>query len=236
MVHLFRIEKKDFIDPDHFEIKGDDLIHIKKSLRKKEKDHIFATDGLFIYKSKIKKLKEDSLAAEIISKKKACAQVVPDISLFTGITRFSNFELLLNYTAQLGVKEIYPMNTEYSQNISVSPNKLLRWKKIINEASKQSFNPFPPVLKKIIPFNEAIEFKGEKLLLHPYTDNKIKDILEKMNNNKINIYIGPEAGFSECEIKLACKNKINIVKLGYNILRSETAVITLVSNIIFYYQ
>ncbi len=234
-MHLFRVDKKDFIDPGHFRITGDDLLHIKRSLRKKENDHIFASDGEFIYKSRIKEFDNNSLLAEIVSKNRSSAHNKIKISLFAGLVKSSKFELLLNHAAQLGAAEIFPVITEYTQNRKISPNKLSRWEKIIHEASKQSFNPCPPVLKKIISFQEAILFKGPGILLHPYSKTGIKEILGKKKLNKINIYIGPEAGFSEDEIKLACKNKIDIVKMPYNILRSETAALALLS-IIFYYR
>ncbi len=232
-MHLFRIEKSNFIAPDMIKITNNDYMHIKKSLRKDKGDYIFTTDGIHIYKCQIKSIEKDSLSAGIISKKQVSGPQKAKISLFAGLIKFSNFELILDYATQLGVVEIYPVITEYTQNRTVNTNKINRWEKIINEASKQSFNPVPPVLKDVVLFRDVLQRIGLNILLHPYAENNIKEVLSKEKPDRINIYIGPEAGFSEHEIKLAKENKIDIVKLPYNILRSETAVISLISNILF---
>ena len=234
-MHLFKINKKNFTSSESVKIFGGDFIHIKKSLRKKHGDYIFTTDGIYIYKTKIKNIEKNSLTAKIISKKKVPFKNRINLHLFTGMIKFSKFELILDYATQFGVKEIQPIITKFTQKRSINTNRICRWQKIILEASKQSFNPAPPVLKDIKPFSQSLNYPGLKILLHPYIDNTLKDILPEKIPDRINIYIGPEAGFSDNEIKLAKENKINIVKLPYNILRSETAVISLLSNIIFFY-
>ncbi len=232
-MHLFKIENENFTDPDIIKIKGENFIHIKKSLRKKVGNHIFFTEGKYIYECRIEQIEKKSLLAEILSRKRTFNKNKIKISLFISLIKFSNFEMILNYATQLGVAEIHPITTEYAQNSIINANKIARWEKIIREASKQSFNPCPPVLKKVVSFHDTLDYAGLKILLHPYADISLKDMLKKQESDEINVYIGPEAGFSENEIKLAKKNKINIVKLPYNILRSETAVISLVSNILF---
>ncbi|MBI5206367.1 MAG: 16S rRNA (uracil(1498)-N(3))-methyltransferase [Candidatus Firestonebacteria bacterium] len=63
---------------------------------------------------------------------------------------------------------------------------------------------------------------------------KLKDIFVKKQNIKsINVFIGPEGGFSKNEISLAEKNQLKIVKLGNNILRADTACIAAIAVLLF---
>lgn len=234
-MHLFKIDNKNFINHNTIIIEGDNFLHLIKPLRKKINDNIFVTDSFFIYKCKIIKITKNHLEANVLSKQPVIKNALIKISLYVSLIKYSHFELLLNTATQLGVNEIIPMQTDFSQK-NTSLNRYNRWNKIIQEAAKQSFNPNPPVLKNIILFKNAIQSKGFNIMLHPPVKNNIKNILKPEISSIVNIYTGPEGGFSENEIKLATENKINIVTLPYHILRTETAVMTVVSNILFYYS
>ena len=232
---LFKIDKKNFINHKTIAIEGENFLHLIKPLRKKINDNIFVTDSFFIYRCKIIKITKNHLEADILSKQQVTKNALIKISLYVSIIKYSHFELLLNTATQLGVNEIIPIQTDFSQK-NTSLNRYNRGNKIIQEAAKQSFNPNPPVLKNIIPFKNAIQSKGFNIMLHPSAENNIKNILKPEISSIVNIYIGPEGGFSENEIKLANRNKINIVSLPYYILRTETAVMSVVSNILFFYS
>jgi len=236
LMHLFQIKKKNLISTNTIKITGKDFQHIKKSLRKRKGDSFYTTDGSCIYECSIQKRERTFLFARIKSRKKVIISNKTKISLFIGMIQFSKFETILNSAVQLGVIDIYPLNTEFTQKRSITINKFKRWEKIIMEAGKQSFNPHPPVLKNIKAFAPALKLPGLNILLHPYAEKTLKEILPDKKPDRINIFIGPEGGFSENEIKLAIKNKAFVVKLPYNILRSEMAVVSTISNVIFFYS
>ena len=53
---------------------------------------------------------------------------------------------------------------------------------------------------------------------------------------RVLIIIGPEGGFSDTEIKAARKAGVQTVSLGPRILRTETAALVLVAQILFYLE
>ena len=181
-------------------------------------------------------ISKDILEAHILSSRPVKKGNRTKLTLYIAMIKHSQFEMILNTATQLGVDTIIPMDTEFSCKIKASEEKLKRWNKIIFESAKQSFNPSPPALKEMTSFTKAVAAGKNGILLHPDSAHSIKEHLDPKTSEVLNVYIGPEGGFSKHEIKLAQKNKINIVKLPYHILRTETAVIAVISNILFFYS
>jgi 16S rRNA (uracil1498-N3)-methyltransferase len=99
-----------------------------------------------------------------------------------------------------------------------------RLQKIIREASEQSGRNTVPTLSPILNFVDALlqnNNADEKIIFHlstaPYSPDKKAD--------KVNIFIGPEGGFTENEIELAKKSGYIPACLGALTLRGETAAI-----------
>ncbi|MFA6397950.1 MAG: 16S rRNA (uracil(1498)-N(3))-methyltransferase [Candidatus Paceibacterota bacterium] len=150
------------------------------------------------------------------------------VSLYCSILKRENFELVLQKTTECGVFEIIPIIT--TRTVKTGLNKE-RMEKIIKEASEQSSRGTVPHLGEIITFEKSlIEAKkfDRKIIFDPSGKNFNPHQDEARENSKIEsiaIFIGPEGGFNENEIKLAKENNFEILNLGKLILRAETAVI-----------
>ena len=111
---------------------------------------------------------------------------------------------------------------------------LERLVKITRSAVKQCGRSVIPSIKK------PTILEG---LLSTYTNNSILvchesgeygiDVLQKIliNQSKILLLVGPEGDFSKDEINILKKRKVKFINLGNRRLRSETAVITALSQI-----
>ena len=148
----------------------------------------------------------------------------------------------------MGVAKVIPMiseRTQYSiQDESKNSHKLSRWQKIAISASKQSGRTAVPEIFPIKSFKNAIESLDKDLKTsisliawECEEKNKLKDIFLPMTQHRelsdINLFIGPEGGFSDTEIEFAKKNSLIPISLGKRILRTETAPIVMISNIIY---
>ena len=105
-----------------------------------------------------------------------------------------------------------------------------RAKKIIREAAEQCGRAKLPELSEISDFEKAAEFRaregGLNFILDVDAGISLKKIVhEKKPSGEINIFVGPEGGFSEDEIAAAEKAGFQIISLGKRILRAETAAI-----------
>jgi len=143
------------------------------------------------------------------------------VTLFCAILKKENFELVVQKTTECGIDKIVPIIT--SRTIKTGLN-LERLKKIAKEASEQSRCSTVPEILEPISFEKSLELVKEN------DDNILFDISgSKFANNHnlkpINLFIGPEGGWTEDEIKKAQNLDFKIISLGKLTLRAETAAI-----------
>lgn len=145
--------------------------------------------------------------------------------------KFVHFEFALQKATELGVNEIIPFTSEYTDksNLNVMQNKS-RLEKIILEASQQSFRNKIPKLLPLHTFNQILDYPYQKIIAYEKQDKSEK--LDNLSFEKTLICIvGPEGGFNFNEIKKALEKNAKIVALTKSILRSETALIYMLSKI-----
>ncbi len=186
----------------------------------------------------------DKVAGSIRSKNLASGEPRTKITLYQGLLRSHKFEFVLQKCTEVGVVTFVPTICERCvvANISeASPVKLERWQRIIAEAAEQSGRGKLPVLRPATLFQQACEevrglsfiaWEGEDLTsLRAFLRNSnmakvdAEDDQPVVRPFSVNIFIGPEGGFSLYEVQRAQSYGIIPVSLGPRILRAETAAI-----------
>jgi 16S rRNA (uracil1498-N3)-methyltransferase len=145
------------------------------------------------------------------------------IRLYCAILKRENFELVIEKATELGVKEIVPLITD--RTIKTNLN-LKRLEKIAQEASEQCERGIVPHIDSPKIFKDTLrEIKNNSTFLFDKTGIPIssKRFSFKKIPNEINLYIGPEGGWTSAEIETAGVQGITIVSFGKAILRAETA-------------
>ena len=203
-----------------------DSKHLSKSLRKKVGDIIRVTNGEGIeIRGEIIRLGRN-IKIKIINKIKHRKK---DISIHIAMSPLKNpsrFEWFVEKSTEIGISEITPIITNFSEKKKVNINRL---NKIIISSMKQSNQFYLPKVNPIISFEDFLKFnKDYKLIAHLKNSNSFnkKTIGSKV---KVVVMIGPEGGFSKEEILKAGKEKIKEISFGKNRLRSETAGVFAVS-------
>ena len=137
---------------------------------------------------------------------------------------------MIQKATELGVTKFIPILTERT---IVRNLNLERLSKIIIEASEQSNRIKLPKLKKLIKLDEFMKLYKDADIIFGDLNSKNNEIKIK-KDNPLCILIGPEGDFSEKERKeiLNLKNTKSI-KINKNILRSETAAVSIISIISF---
>ena len=148
--------------------------------------------------------------------------------LFLSLIKKDNFELVVQKATELGVHAIVPILGEHSEKKGLNEERL---HKIAIEASEQCGRGDIPHLCPITTLKEALETTSDTTSTFvlqmgglSFSDKKLQDILKK--SSSINIFIGPEGGWSENEIETFKHKKLSFVSLGDTVLRAETAGIT----------
>ncbi len=144
---------------------------------------------------------------------------------FTPI-KLNYLNLMIQKATELGVTRFIPLLTERTVVRKINEKRV---KKIIVEASEQSNRLNLPILDKLKNFEEFLKENIDTTIIFGdlNSDNKKIDI---KSDEPICILIGPEGDFSikEREIIYKMKNIIPI-NINKNILRSETAAISMIS-------
>lgn len=230
----------DSIKDDMIFIGGNDAHHISKVLRLKEDDEIIVCDKEGTdYHCSIKSLGKDAVEAWILKKEVSSSEPPIEITLYQGVPKGDKLETVIQKCVELGGVKIVPVAMKRSVAvIKDKEKKKQRMQKIALEASKQCGRAKVPEVLEVLSFKEAIADAIENdLKILPYeaeNKQKLKDILlENKNSAKIAIFIGPEGGFDEEEIKLAKDNGFKTVTLGPRIMRTETAPLACISAVMY---
>ena len=231
---------KEQVDNGFINITGDDVKHIKKVLRLREGEAIEICDGAgYDYDCRIKSLSDDLVCAEIESSSENKSEPPIEICVYQGMPKNDKMDYIVQKCVELGVSEIVPVITKRAVSIPRdAEKKTVRWQRIADEAAKQSGRGKLPTVRNTISFAEAISEMSDEdsLSLMPYECEKegsLSELLKKTDKKKINVFIGPEGGFDESEVKKACEKGMFTVTLGPRILRTETAPLAVCSVIMY---
>ena len=241
--------KKLFIDSNNHKIgdivfiTGDDYYHLAKSYRVKIGDKFVIGDNLNKeYYCEIIKIERHKISAIMKEYYKREIKKRPEVTLFFSILKGNKNELIIQKCTEIGIDRFIPVKTQNSiPEISNISNKMLRWNKVLKEASMQSCREKIPKLNDIILFENIFNYSYniEEKKFFGYISEKGKNLFDIIKKNKdlnyISLFIGPEGDFSNNEINLLEKNKWEGVYLSPYIFKSETAAIYLSSIFFFNY-
>lgn len=231
------------IQEEYILITGTDFNHIKNVLRLHENKEILINDRQGKdYKCIINKMDSRTIYAKILEIIPCETEPLVQTILFQSLIKGEKMEFVIQKSIEVGVTQIIPIITERCivkiESDKKMENKLDRWQKIAESAAKQSKRGIVPQIAKPILFKEALLFAKNNLetACIPFENeqcNHIKTFLRAAHYQSIGIFIGPEGGFTEEEIVLAKKENVLSITLGKRILRSETAGLVVLANIMY---
>ncbi|MBN1634712.1 MAG: 16S rRNA (uracil(1498)-N(3))-methyltransferase [Ignavibacteria bacterium] len=228
-----------FISGEQITIRGELYKHLAVVLRKKISDKLELTDGKGnIYTCQITKIDRSSVQCVVLIKKYGLYEPEISIRLFMSPLRNRDrFEFAVEKSVEIGVMEIVPVITKYTVlKDKFSEARYNRLMKIIKSAAGQSQRCILPVLNKVVYFSEMTELtKNSELKIVMYEQSEKEENKHlKIQNNKVDLLIGPEGGFDADEIKILVEQGWIKRSLGKRKLRAETAVIVSLFEILNY--
>ena len=205
--------------------------HVISVLRLKENDQLTLTDGQgTIYKAIIDKAHKKAVIGEILSKEYIKQDRNFKIHLALPLIKNNRFKIALEKSVELGIDELTPIKFDKSVKSSINHDKLLS---LIHSACKQSMRAYFPKLNKVKNFTEWHDNQSINIVSLIDAEKTIVAQLNKIKgtskNKKINLIVGPEGDFSENEKKIINEKNFIKVNLGRTILRTETAIVSLIS-------
>ncbi len=205
-------------------------------LKKGEKTIVFNQKGTEIT-LRLEKISDQEIISQIIRVEKVNRELSLKINLYQALLKYDNFDWVLKEATSLGVAGFVPIITERTVIKEVGSNKLRRWQKIIEEAVEQSGRCEVPLINKPILFKKAIEKTGRhlRLMSELSSQNSLRQILPLERPREIDIFIGPEGGFTKNEIIEARNQSLKLFNFGSLVLRAEAFSIAIVAAIRYHY-
>lgn len=223
--------------------------YLKNVLRAKNFDllRLFNKNGEFLgrihnlhhFNKRINKKQDDIIDIEILELLRLPRSEL-QIILAMPLIKTEKMSEAINMAVQLGVTKIVPIKTKFSQTEEINYE---RFSRIILEAVRQSERFALTKLEKITTLENFILnysvlypviFANEREI-ESNSIRSLSNMHDIFAKNGVCIMIGPEGGFSDQEHEMLLTNQnIHSISLGTNILRTETAVATLLSQLQLY--
>lgn len=237
----FFINKED-IKNNSVTITGGDAAHIAKVLRTEVGETLVLCDGCGTdFYATVTSCSKDQVSLDIKETVPCLAEPEVLVTLFQGIPKQGKMDYIIEKCTELGISRIVPVSTKRSvvkiDDKKSEAKKLERWRKIAAESVKQCGRGKIPEITDVYTVAQAIEFsKTLDLNIAAYECEKetsIKSALSGRTPKSVGIFIGPEGGLDDTEVKMFKDAAITTVTLGKRILRTETAGHTVLTAVMY---
>lgn len=241
-----------FVEPGQIQdrkitITGSDVNHIRNVLRMKPGEEIAVSNGIDgrEYRCGIETFTEDEVICSLRFIKEEAVELPARIHLFQGLPKADKMELIVQKAVELGAYEVIPLAVRrcvVKLDAKKAAGKVARWQGIAEAAAKQSKRGIIPQVQPIMGMREAVEYAramDSKLIPYELAEDMrhTRQIIEAVEpGTDIAVFIGPEGGFEQEEVRMAFQAGIEPVTLGRRILRTETAGLTVLSWLMYHLE
>lgn len=174
----------------------------------------------------IDKKKVDFTLHKQIEKK---SEISPELTLYQALpNKLSKLEFIIQKCSEIWYKKIVFFDSQRSQKLVLSDNKKQRLSKIAIEAIEQCGGNIVPEIEFVALFSferERIQERviaGEQFFICHTQGSDSQSLWDIRIEDKANIIVGPEGGFSEEEIHSFISAGVQKVFFWNRILRCET--------------
>ena len=176
------------------------------------------------------------LTFKLMAPRPCTSEFLHPITLYQGLPKNDKMNSIIEKCIEVGVTTIVPVCTMRSVvKVKDATKKAERYSKIAESAASQSMRGIIPLVCEPESFDKALKRCSNTLTLIAYENERevsIKTVLTKHPPQPISIWIGPEGGFDVTEV-IALKNTGAVqISLGPRILRTETAGIVAIAQIL----
>ncbi|TCS83741.1 16S rRNA (uracil(1498)-N(3))-methyltransferase [Tepidibacillus fermentans] len=237
------VHKDQFLDDQVF-IKGDDVKHISKVLRLKQGDMIICSNGEGLdVLGKIKKIERDQVICNIEEVIQENNESPFEVILAQGLPKGDKMDWIIQKGTEIGVTSFLPFTSERTI-VQLDENKeqkrLERWRKIAKEAAEQAHRSAIPKIHPVLTWEGLLDLIQKEFTLIAYEQENTITLYQALSKNseqkRLLLVIGPEGGFSTHEVQEAIKRGAISISLGKRILRTETAGLVGVANILYHLE
>lgn len=213
---------------DRITLTGAPLHHLRSVLRLGTAEEIVLLDGEgTLCRCRIEQVGKESARATVLERWRESEGTLP-LRLMQALPKGDKFSLVLQKGTELGITAFSPITSARCISRPAKDRgekQLLRWRRIIQEAARQSLRPRLPRIDAPTPLAEALTTADEELRLMLWEEGSLPldAVLPPRAPASVALLVGPEGGLSTEEAHQAAAAGFRAVRLGPRILRTETA-------------
>jgi 16S rRNA (uracil1498-N3)-methyltransferase len=216
----------------------DDSHHALRVLRLKAGDSCEVVVGAAVYAASVSSARTPvgvTIESQLEGRAAGAVYHWP-VGLVQALTRPALVDEILEKGAEVGASFFVLVPAAESTRVSESAriSRLERWRRIVVEAAKQSKQLAVPTVDLSASLNAALQDLAARglcsLVLEPSAQVSLRERLEQMWASSssarpaaLALWIGPESGWSQAELRWFAESGVEAVKLGQGVLRAETA-------------
>jgi 16S rRNA (uracil1498-N3)-methyltransferase len=241
-----------FIAPEQIDghtarITGSDHMHLAKVLRARTGQAIVLLDGQGnAFRATLTNIERRESTARIEEDIVPPSEPVVFITVGQALGKSDKFEQVVQHGTESGASAFVPIRAERCV-VEIPddrlPERVGRWRTIAKSASEQSFRSRIPTVGPPVKFEAciraALETRTRLLLLHTEVPAIPLWVALTRGETRVEqalILVGPEGGWSSKEIELAAELGCELISLGPRILRTETAALVAISQLLYHYS
>lgn len=161
----------------------------------------------------------------------------PKIVLAQALSKGRKLDEVARKATEIGVDELFFVASERSVVRPTGRSKERkegRWQRIVVEASKQSEQPYIPIVHGIVPLCDFLAKappSAQRLFFWERSERSPRTYLRSLLERPTEVWmaIGPEGGWTDSEVRRVREHRFIDLSLGRSILRTETAAIVALS-------
>lgn len=219
-------------------LRGEDFIHATRVLRVRKGDNLELCDGAGqLCVGTVQAVEKDCCLLTAGAWQAGHGEPAHKVTLFQCLPKGDKMEWITQKCVELGMHALVPVLSDrcVSQPKDDYEKKRERLQRIAQEAAKQSKRDVLPVVLSLQRLTD-LDFSDFDTVLLAYENEKtvsLKTALRRGIGRRIALLVGPEGGFAADEVVLLCERGANAVSLGTRILRTETAGMAMLAQLLY---
>jgi 16S rRNA (uracil1498-N3)-methyltransferase len=224
-MHIRRFFADQIINHKEIIVSGDEFHHLKTVLRCSPGDQVEVVNGAgSLYIADIKAIKKNEAFLKIISHEYQ-ERKPPQISIAVSVLKKRPMNLLIEKLTEIGVDQIIPLQLKRTDEV-FSLSSIKKWEKIACQSLKINKNLWIPEILPIHSKDQMIaktaNFQTKLILL---IDGDAPQAIRY--KPPLTAVIGPAGDFDTEEIEYFKENNFRGLTINGNILKAETAAISI---------
>lgn len=157
------------------------------------------------------------------------------VTLYMGLCEWGRLDLVVEKAAELGIPRLVVHTSQRAKRVpdpDTWRRRRDRFARVAEAAARQSGQGYLPRVQGLVPFGHVLEEvpSTEGYLIDPRGDVPLPEALAAVpRQERLSLAIGPDAGFTEDEVRAAREAGWRVCTLGPSILRAETAALVALS-------